>query len=44
MILSVKGDAARMFNRYDNGYDPVYGRYIDNTDIAKVVFWALNSE
>jgi len=44
MILSAKGDAARMFNRYDNGYDPVYGQYIDNTDIAKVVFWALSSK
>jgi alkaline phosphatase len=42
MILSAKGDAARRFNTYDNDYDPVYGRYIDNTDIAKVVFWALN--
>lgn len=44
MILSAKGDAARMFDRYDNGDDPVHGRYIDNTDIAKVVFWAMSSK
>jgi alkaline phosphatase len=42
MILSAKGDAARMFSRYATGFDPVYGRYVDNTDIAKVVFWALD--
>lgn len=42
MILSAKGDAGRMFSRYATGFDPVYGRYVDNTDIAKVVFWALD--
>jgi len=39
--IFAKGDAARMFTRYANHYDPVHGRYIDNTDIAKVVFWAI---
>jgi alkaline phosphatase len=44
MVLSAKGDAARMFSRYAGGYDPVRGPYADNTDVAHVVFWALDPE
>jgi alkaline phosphatase len=39
--LSAKGDAARMFNRYGDEFDPVRGRYVDNTELAHVVFWAM---
>jgi alkaline phosphatase len=42
MVLSAKGDAARMFSRYADQYDPVRGRYLDNTEVAHLVFWALN--
>ena len=34
------GVGATMFVGYPAGYDPVYGRYIDNTTIAKVIFEA----
>lgn len=40
--LAAKGDAARMFRQYATGFDPVRGLYIDNTNIADVVFWALD--
>jgi alkaline phosphatase len=33
-----KGDAARLFKSYADGKDPVRGSYIDNTEIAKVIF------
>jgi alkaline phosphatase len=42
--FSAKGDAARMFRGYANGYDPVRGRYIDNTNIADVVFWTMDPQ
>ncbi len=42
--LFAKGDAGRMFNRYDDGFDPVRGPYIDNTNVAHVVFWAMEPE
>ncbi len=42
MVLSAKGDAARLFSRHADGYDPVRGRYADNTDVAKVVFWTMD--
>ncbi len=41
MILSAKGDAARMFHRYADQYDPVRGWYLDNAELAELVFWAL---
>jgi alkaline phosphatase len=41
MILSAKGDAARMFHRYADQYDPVRGWYLDNTELARLVFWTL---
>ena len=44
MILSAKGDAARLFNGYADGFDPVYGRYADNTDVAKVIFWTMDPQ
>ncbi len=37
-----KGDAARMFKRYADEFDPVYGRYLDNTEMALTLFWALD--
>ena len=42
MILSAKGDAARMFSRYADQYDPVRGWYLDNAELAKLVFWTLD--
>jgi hypothetical protein len=33
---------ARMFNRYATGFDPVHGSYADNTNVAHVVFWAMD--
>jgi alkaline phosphatase len=42
--LSAKGDAARMLNRYADEYDPVRGRYVDNSELAKVLFWAMDPQ
>jgi alkaline phosphatase len=42
MVLSAKGDAARMFGRYANEYDPVRGWYLDNTELGQLVFWTLD--
>ena len=42
--LSAKGDAARLFRPYADLYDPVRGAYIDNTDVAKVVFRTLDAQ
>jgi alkaline phosphatase len=39
-----KGDDARWFTKAVVGEDPVYGRYIDNTDIAKVIFQLLSGK
>lgn len=39
--IFAKGDAARLFNCYDNGFDPVRGPFIDNTNIADVIFEVL---
>jgi alkaline phosphatase len=44
MVLSAKGDAARMFSRYADQYDPVRGWYLDNTEVAELVFWALDPQ
>jgi hypothetical protein len=30
-----------MFRRYADQYDPVRGWYLDNTELAKLVFWTL---
>lgn len=37
-----KGDAARRFKLHADGLDPAYGRYLDNTEMAQVLFWAFN--
>jgi len=42
MVLSAKGDAARMFSQYADQVDPVRGRYLDNTELAELVFWAMD--
>jgi alkaline phosphatase len=42
MVLSAKGDAARMLSRYADQYDPVRGWYLDNTEVAELVFWTLD--
>jgi alkaline phosphatase len=39
--LFAKGDAARMFRSLADGDDPFCGPYVDNTDLAKVIFWAM---
>lgn len=36
-----KGDAARLFKKYADGIDPVRGRYIDNTEIAKTILQVI---
>jgi alkaline phosphatase len=35
------GDAATMFSLYADGDDPVHGPYVDNTDLVKVIAWAM---
>lgn len=37
-----KGDAARMFKKYADEYDPVRGKYLDNTEMAHGLFWTLD--
>ena len=39
--LFAKGDAGRMFRGYADEYDPVHGKYLDNTELAEVLFRAL---
>ncbi|HZD60046.1 MAG TPA: alkaline phosphatase [Anaerolineae bacterium] len=36
--LYAKGGAARLFTGYADEYDPMRGRYIDNTEIADLIF------
>ncbi len=43
-VLSAKGDAARMFSRYADEYDPVRGRYLDNTELSWVLFWTMDPQ
>jgi alkaline phosphatase len=38
-----KGDTARLFKRYADEYDPAYGRYLDNTEMAEALFRTLAS-
>jgi len=40
--LYAKGDAARMFRRFADEHDPVHGAYVDNIEVAMVVFWAMD--
>lgn len=39
--LFAKGDAGRMLGGYADGYDPVRGKYLDNTELAQVLFRAM---
>ena len=39
--LYAKGDAARFFKVYADESDPVRGEYIDNTEIAKLIFQVI---
>ena len=42
--LYAKGDAARRFSRFADEYDPVFGRYLDNKELASVLFWTMNPQ
>lgn len=42
--LFAKGDAARLFKEYADMEDLVYGPYIDNTDIYKIVKYSLEND
>lgn len=41
MVISAKGKAGRLIRRYADEEDPVRGRYVDNTEVAKVIFQAM---
>jgi alkaline phosphatase len=36
-----KGDGARLFKRFADQYDPVHGFYLDNTEMATGIMWAM---
>lgn len=42
--LYAKGDAARLFNGYADNIDLGWGPYVDNTDIFRVVKYALEND
>jgi alkaline phosphatase len=44
IVVSAKGDAARLLRPLADESDPVHGRYLDNTEIAQVVFEALGAQ
>ena len=44
IMLTAKGDAARMLKQYATENDPVRGPYLDNTALAKVVLWAIHPQ
>jgi alkaline phosphatase len=39
--LTAKGASARAFRRLADEFDPVHGRYVDNTELARVLFCTL---
>lgn len=39
-----EGDAAELFHKYVDEYDPVRGYYVDNTEVAKVMFEAIKPQ
>ena len=41
MVISAKGRAARLLRRYADEIDPVRGRYLDNTEVANVIFRSM---
>lgn len=44
VVLSAKGDAARLIKKDADEFDPVRGRYADNTEVAMAVFWAMDPQ
>lgn len=42
LVVSAKGDGARLLNWLAEGADPVHGAYVDNTDVAQIVFYAMS--
>jgi alkaline phosphatase len=44
VFFFAKGQGSELFAKHIKGKDPVYGRYIDNTDIAKVIFALLEQK
>jgi alkaline phosphatase len=44
IVISAKGDAARLFRPLADESDPVHGRYVDNTEIAQVIFEVLDPQ
>ena len=36
-----KGDGGRVFMQYADEYDPVHGRYLDNTELAAGIMWVM---
>ena len=41
MVLSAIGRAASLLRRYADEIDPVRGRYLDNTEVANVIFRSM---
>ena len=41
IAVFAKGDAARWIRRYADEDDPVRGPYVDNTEVAEVIFQAM---
>ncbi len=44
VFFFAKGQGSNLFAEHIKGNDPVYGNYIDNTDIAKVIFALLEQK
>lgn len=44
VFFFAKGQGSNLFAKQIKGKDPVYGKYIDNTDIAKVIFTLLEQK
>jgi alkaline phosphatase len=41
ILVSAKGDAARLIRPYADEEDPVRGPYVDNTEVAEVIFQTM---
>ncbi len=44
MIFTAKGYGAQNIRMYADQWDPVRGWYLDNTELARFVFWALDHQ
>jgi alkaline phosphatase len=44
IVVSAKGDAARMLREYADEADPVRGPYIDNSELGQVIFRAMEPQ